>query len=580
MPLRQVGTSVSVITDADIEARGFSSLFEILRAQPAIAASNPGGAGKTTSLRIRGEEGYRTRAYIDGIDVSDTSGTQSSPRFEEMLSSGIERVEILRGPQGLMYGADAGGVINISTRQGRSGLQGVLNAETGRYGSDLLSADIGGGSEGLDYALQLSRFGTGGFNASTNDTENRDEDGYDNTTAHGRLGWQADDDLRLELVARSTESDNEYDDCFTPVSFTATDHCRNDYRQRAWRVAGEYHPGAVGHRLAYSGSDTERQNYAGGEPAFGARGRLDKWTYLGDYSRGDQLRLVYGAERLSEAIDDGNIDRERDQDGYFFEYQGSFGPALYLTAGARRDHNDDFGAHSTYRVSGAYVVAVAAGELKFKVAYGTGFRAPSLYEVAYNRGAFAFPPASETSLAIEESAGYDLGVVWSSASDAYLEANYFDQRISDAIYFDLVNYSGYLQDSGESRSRGVELIGALALGDHLQLSGNYTWNETEAPDGSARPQRPRHLANLGLHWQAALSGLRVGVYLRAVGDAVDIDGRPLDDYAVVDLNSSYPLWRTLEVYGRLENLLDADYQEVPGYHTAGAALYAGLRYSF
>jgi len=115
MPLRQVGTSVSVITQQEIVQRGFNSLYDVLRSQPSVAVSNPGGAGNATSLRIRGEEGYRTLVLLDGIDISDTSAPQVGPRVEHLLSSGISRVEILRGPQGLMYGADAGGVINIST---------------------------------------------------------------------------------------------------------------------------------------------------------------------------------------------------------------------------------------------------------------------------------------------------------------------------------------------------------------------------------------------------------------------------------------------------------------------------------
>ena len=131
MPLRQVGTSVSIIDREEIQQRGYSSLYDILRSQPAIAASNTGGQGNATSVRIRGEEGYRTLVLIDDIDVSDTSGPQVGPRFEQLLSSGIQRVEILRGPQGLMYGADAGGVINITSLTPSEELGGQISAEGG-----------------------------------------------------------------------------------------------------------------------------------------------------------------------------------------------------------------------------------------------------------------------------------------------------------------------------------------------------------------------------------------------------------------------------------------------------------------
>ncbi|WP_116365338.1 TonB-dependent receptor plug domain-containing protein [Parahaliea mediterranea] len=580
MPLRQVGTSVSVITARDIEHQGFDSLFDVLRAQPGIAVSNTGGAGQTTALRIRGEEGYRTKAYIDGIDVSDTSAPQHGPRFENILSAGVQRVEVLRGPQGLMYGADAGGVVSISTRRGEPGLQGVVSAEGGRYGTRQLVADIGGGNEQVDFALTASDYSTDGFNAHSADTNLRDDDGYDNTTLHGRLGWNVTEDLRLEVVARNTEGDSQYDQCNNVVTFAITNDCDGSYEQDAWRTAINYQAGHFGHELAYTGNDTQRQNYAEGQPSFGADGSLDKLSYLGNFAASDSLRLVYGAERLSESIDDGTFDRARDQTGYFVEYQGGFADALFITAGARYDDNDDFGSYTTWRASGAYVVAMGGGELKFKGTYGTGFRAPSLYEIAYNAGSFAYPPASMVSLDAEESAGYDLGLVWANDDGLYLEATWFDQRVSDAIYFDLDTYSGYLQDGGESDSQGVELAAQVPLGEAFTVIANYTYNDTENAEGSTRLRRPEHLGNLSLSWQPLGGSLMLALHLRAARDALDTDGQALDDYEVIDLNASYTLWRGLEVYGRVENLLDEDYQEVRGYHTAGAAAYAGVRYAF
>ena len=153
MPLRQIGTSVSVITEQEIQQRGFNSLYDILRSQPSVGVSNAGGAGKVTSVRIRGEEGYRTLVLLDGIDISDTSAPQVSPRMDQLLSSGIQRVEILRGPQGLMYGADAGGVVNISTIAPQEGLTGDLSAEGGRYGSQQFAGNLGGGNGTVDFNL-------------------------------------------------------------------------------------------------------------------------------------------------------------------------------------------------------------------------------------------------------------------------------------------------------------------------------------------------------------------------------------------------------------------------------------------
>ena len=580
MPLRQVGTSVSVIERAEIEQRGYSSLYEILRSQPAVAASNAGGQGSATSVRIRGEEGYRTTVLIDDIDISDTSGTQVSPRFEQLLSSGVQRVEILRGPQGLMYGADAGGVINITSITPADSLGGQLSAEAGRYGTQQFAGRVGGSNETLSFTVSAADLESDGFNARTTDTDLRDDDGYENTTLHARLGWNVTDDLRLGLTVRDVEGDNEYDGCFTVDTFASTNDCRDEFEQTIWRVAADYRHGNLTHQLAYSENDTDKAFFSEDRPSFAAEGSLEKTSYLGSFRHSDSLQLVYGVDLETESIDDGTFDDERDQDGYYLEYQGGFTERVYITAGARYDDNDDFGSNTSYRVSGAWLTPMTDGELKLKGSYGTGFRAPSLYEIAYNGGAFAFPPASQVTLDAEESAGFEVGLTWTSATGLYLEANYFDQTISDEIFFDLAGFSGYLQSDGDSDSQGVELIALWPVIESLSISGNYTYNDTETDAGSARAFRPEQLANIGINWLPTAGTLVLGLNVRLSRDAEDVNGSSLDDYEVLDLNASITIVKGLDIYGRIENLLDEDYQEIPTYNTSERAAYAGIRYSF
>ncbi|MFT6287098.1 MAG: vitamin B12 transporter [Halieaceae bacterium] len=580
MPLRQIGTSVSVITIDDIEAYGFNSLYDILRTSPGVAVTSNGGVGSATTLRIRGEEGYRTRVYVDGINISDASGLQFSPNIEHLLSGGVERVEILRGPQGLMHGADAGGIVDVRSRTFDEGFGGDVSAEGGRFGTTQYGANVGGGNSSADINLSAYQFETDGFNTKTTDIDLRDDDGYENTSFHGKLGWNATEDLRIELVGRDVSSENDYDSCLAAVTFAPSDDCTNDYDQQAWRASVDYQGTRFDHQVSYSGNDTDRQFYTEGVPTFGGEGELETWSYLGNFDGGDSLKFVYGADLQKESFDDGSVDRERDQDGYFLEYQGGFGDSLYLTAGARYDDNEDFGNYTTYRISAAYIVAMAGGELKFKSTYGTGLRAPSLSEIAYNAGPFSSPPASDVNLQQEESDGYDIGVAWYSSNGLYLEANYFDQTISDEIFFDLDAFSGYLQASGDNNSRGVELIAEWPLSEALSLTGNYTYNDTDTADGAQRLRRPEHIANLGVSWRPMNERLTLSLFARGSWDSIDIGGSSLDDYEVVDISASYAVLPKLEVYARMENLFDEDYQEVPDYNTAGAAAYAGLRYSF
>ena len=205
IPLRQIGTSVSVITQDEINAHGNISLVDVLRQQPAIGSSNNGGAGKTTALRIRGEEGFRTLTVFDGIRLLDPSGTQVGSAIEHILSDGIARMEILRGPQGLAYGADAGGVVNISTRPVEDSMSANMNAQMGGFGTEQFAGNISGKSDTVGYFFSATNYETDGYNTRKSDTLLADDDGYENTTLHGRIEFQLNDNWRIDFVHRDVD---------------------------------------------------------------------------------------------------------------------------------------------------------------------------------------------------------------------------------------------------------------------------------------------------------------------------------------------------------------------------------------
>ena len=335
VPLRQIGISVSAISEAEIEAHGNLSLIDVLRQMPAIATTNNGGSGKATSLRIRGEEGFRTLTIFDGMRLSDPSGTQIGSPLQHLLSEGIGRVEILRGPQGLAYGADAGGVVNISSRSDTEGFFGNLNAQAGKFGSDLLSGNIGGGNGTVDYFVAITDTETDGYNARASDSVLADSDGYENTSIHARLGVKLAENLQLDLVHRDVDGDTEFDGCF---SGTTVHDCSGDYELDASRASLEYTGENFSHSISYSATDTDRENFALGVSSFTANGELDRWEYLGSATNLPGFDLVFGADH-EEAINNGV---GRDNVGFYLEYLSDFSDNIFFTAGTRHDDNDDF----------------------------------------------------------------------------------------------------------------------------------------------------------------------------------------------------------------------------------------------
>ena len=473
IPLRQIGTSVSILTDQEISLRGYSSLPDLLRTQPGIGVSNSGGTGKQTSLRIRGEESYRTLIMIDGVEVSDPTGTQVGPHLEHlMVANDIARIEILRGSQGFIYGADAGGVINIFTQQGKGDLGGQLDLETGSHNSRKFTGSLSGGSDQGDFFISATTLDSDGFNTRTDDSVLKDDDGYENTTLHTKLGWNATEKLRLQLVARDIDGKSEFDGC----GFPTTHDCISDFEQTTAKFSADYRGDQFTHYLAYANTDIKRASFAADYNSFTTEGDTDRLEYTGSYQLTEQVKLVYGLDwENEEIVSSSGSNMERDQKGYYLEFQGKLKENLFFTAGARHDDNDDFGEHTSARISAAYLQELANGStIKYRASYGTGFRAPSLAEIAYNFGPYAFGMAASFALSEETSKGYDVGIEYFSENGLHLEAVYFDQQIEDEIYFDLVSFSGYLQGNGGSESRGVELIAAYPLNHNWELTSPLT----------------------------------------------------------------------------------------------------------
>jgi vitamin B12 transporter len=575
-PRRQIGTAVSVLTFEEIELRGYASLADVLRTQPGIGVTNSGGAGKSTAVRIRGEDAFRTVLIVDGIRTLDPSAPQVTPTFDSLLTtSDFQRVEVLRGPQGFMYGADAGGVVNVITKQDVDDLSGRLGLEYGDYSTRKIDGAVSGGGDGGDYYFSVLDYETDGFNARTADTVLQDDDGAENTTLHAKLGWNWSENLRLQLVARDVDAENLYDSCFV------VHDCVGKTEQTTYRVSAEHATDFASNTLGYSSIDTVRNDYAAGARSFGTEGEITRFEYTGSFKASDVSTLVYGLDIQDEELisDDGL--QSRDNKGYYLEYQGSFQNQFFLSLGARYDDNDDFGTHTSSRLSLAYVQELGSGNaMKYRASVGTGFRAPSLYEIAYNNGPFAFPPAAGLSLTEENSEGYDVGLEYDAANGFHFEVTYFDQEIQDEVFFDLVNFSGYLQSTGTSTSKGVEVALNVPLGERWGLFGNWMDLDAQTVAGQPRLQRPEQLGNLGLAYRGPDERLAFIANYRVVEGAIDASNVAINDYEVLDLSVTFDATDAWQFFARVENATDEEYQEVVGYNTAEKSFYGGVRFRF
>ncbi len=550
-----------------------NSLGPALQGQHGITFTNTGGPGKVSTLRIRGEEGNRTTVLIDGIELSDVSTPQATTNIHHLVvAPHITNVDVLAGPQAFFLGGDAGGVVNIRTSAPPIGNRVSVAAEGGSDSQMLLSALGSVGLEKGGLVVSGQKWRTAGFNSREDDVVLADRDGYDNVTLHGRGHYRPTDNSVIDIVIRHVDAETDFDNC----GFPRSDDCVEDYEQFSARVGAVIEGEQLNHRLSASLNQVDRDNFAADQFSFGAEGDLNKYEYSVSGST-EAIDFAGGVELRQEDIND----EERDQWGVFGEAGVVLANGFAAGLGLRLDDNDDFGTHLTGRAHASWVTPLTPSQnLRLRASYGTGFRAPSLSEEAFNAGPFAFPPSSTGELREERSRGLDVGVSLNSAQ--YSAAlTYFNQRIEDAIFFDLATFSGFLQSDGTSRSTGFTARASYSITPELQISGDYLFNRARQEDGERRLRRPRNSGRLSLIYSS--DRFSAGATLRYVGDVEDevflVGRETLDDYALVDLTGSYRIARHFELIGRVTNLFSAEAQDVVGFNSAGTGVFAGVRFS-
>ncbi len=585
VPLREVGSSVSIVTAEELEAQGIFYVEEALRRLPGVQASSSGARGGQVAVRLRGEESYRTLVLIDGIRVSDAALPQAAVNFGNLTVTAIDRIEVLRGPQALHYGADAiGGVINIVTRRGRE-RAASLSAEAGSFETYAVRGYVGGSVNAFDFALSGDWSRTDGISAKVEDPSVADDDGYRNLTLHGVAGFQVSDGTRLEVVARFMDAYAQFDGfLFDPDRDLLTE----EFAARVSLATDEI-SGPVRHEIAYNFFQSQRRDLDGGLPTedfFGTPisrfdGERHEIEYIATLSHANGHGFTAGATYRTEDVETDSLSDTTSALAAFAEWQAEWNGRFFTTLGARFDAPEDYGNHFSLRATTAYLLRVTpGGETKLRASAGTGFRAPSAFERARNASA-GLPGLEE-----ETGIGFDVGIDHGFWEDrARMSLTYFDQRIEDEIRFDNVGFTGYFQSSGTSHARGVEASFEAELTPQITLSGGYTYtdatvNSPDAEDGLPRVRRPRHLGSADLDYVGEGERLRLNVNLRGAADAEDGFREfrtDLDDYFVLGAAASYEVANGVELTLRGTNLTDRQYQEVSGFSTPGRAGFAGIR---
>ncbi|MFN3531365.1 MAG: TonB-dependent receptor plug domain-containing protein [Candidatus Brocadia sp.] len=571
--LKNVGSSLSVITQKDIENSKAPLLLDVIRQMPGLEVTRTQGIGGTTSLFIRGASAAQTLVFVDGVQMN--SPTTGAFNFANLTTDNIERVEILRGPQSTLYGSEAiGGVVNIITKKGSGDTKVALGTEYGMHDAFRETVNVSGGKERFDYSVGGSYLKTHGISAASNGKE---DDGYENFTGSTRLGWNFMDNGRVDTTIRGSHSDFEYD-AFEYGIGPVDDPDRRQTTDEilfSTKVSKTFFDMWTPSFLV-SVNDTELKGFdptdAAGE--FRIPTRVWKLEHQSDFTLFDIDTVTTGYEyEVQEGENAGKFDKTFWNNAVFLQNQIKLFDALNWTAGLRRDDYSTFGSHITYRTTASYYGEEIS--TRFHSSWGKGFRAPSLNELF-------FPFFGNPNLNPEESKGWDFGVEKEILKEKLtMDVTYFENDFTNLITAAIQSDGSFLAENvAKAESEGIEVTITYKPLTQLSLIGTYTYTETKDRDKEQQlPRRPRNRATLGINTQP-LEKLNINVTGVMVRDRIDSDGKEMDNYWTVNQVTRYDVTKLMAAYIRFENLFDYDYEEVTGFGSLGFTAYGGLEFKF
>lgn len=600
-PIKNVGSSISVITREQIENSKAPMVLDLLRQVPGIEIARTQGIGGTTSIFMRGGSPSQTLVFIDGVEVK--SATTLSFNFGNLTTDNIERIEILRGPQSTLYGSEAiGGVINIITKKGEGPTKVILSSEYGTQETYKEALNISGARENLDYSASVSYLKTHGIDFSDGIEDEREEDGYENFTGSVHIGRNFLDDGRVDTMLRVSRSDLEFDDF---VSFAAGSVDDKDNRQKTdeiffsarlektlfdiWKPSVlvsvydvelngtdfDFDSNAAAKEAANAGTLPPGVNKNLDSDSFRIPTRVWKAEHQSDINLFDFDTVTGGYEiEVQEGENEGGIAKQTIYNhAYYLQNQVELFESLNWTVGLREDRHSEFGNNLTYRTALSYNLEDLG--VRFHGSWGKGFRAPSINELF-------FPNFGNPELSPEESKGWDFGIEKEIIKDRLiLDVTYFENDFTDLIFFTILPDGSFRAiNIGKAEAEGIESTLTYNPLNWLSLIGTFTHNDTtDRGEEDQLPRRPRRKATLTLNAQP-LKRLNINLTGLMVRDRIDSDGTDMDNYWTTNLVTRYEFTKLISAFVRAENIFDYKYEEVTGFNSLGRTIYGGVDLNF
>lgn len=613
--IKNVTSNVNIISAEDIEQRGFKTLSDALKTVSGINFSRYGGLGTKTNINIRGMSDSNLLILLNGVRLNDPASPFSSAHLSGISLENIERIEVLKGAQSGIWGADAvAGVINIITKTAtKNGFNTNLNLEYGSFNTSTIGLASTFKQDEFDAAIALSQQKTDGYSSSTTAGKKATEfedDEYENISVALNAGYDINQNNRVEAFFNQSETDASYDGTLSKdengVSLPKGNPKRGLYKANnkgsfkgdSPRTYGANYQNTTGNLFTkLSVSRAEVTSYFKNTDLqskvrnFDYEGITDEINLISSLNYNKEDFFVIGVDYRAEEYHRKEertgkpivlLDKKRNNTGIFLTNSNVFNSVdkdtTIFNQSLRYDDSNIYGSHTTYKL-GAKHNFNNYNDLWVSANYATAFKAPSSHQLyAGTRNNPDLKPETTKSL--------DFTVHFNN-----LEVTYFKNQVTDLIKIEERNgeRKRYNLD-GESNFEGVEVnyTTELAIIDS-DLSFNYTYTDARDGDEERLLRIPYHQANIMLDYYG-VDNLTMGAKIATMGKTLQknyylASSNPNHETNIplnttIDLTADYQVNNQLNVYGRIDNVLDNDKPSILNYGVAERSYYVGIRYNF
>ena len=560
------GSSIFILDSEEIRLRGIRSAIDAISFSPGVTTKKNGSFGGVGSVRIRGASSSQTLVLIDGIPVNDASSPGGGYNFEYLDTSNIDRIEVLRGSQSTLWGSDAiGGVVNIYTKSAEKNSISLLS-EIGSFGLRKINSELGIASNSSKFLFLVDDTSLDGISKADKKDGNVEKDGFE-TNSYSFKGDIDLNNIQIKGLLSYIKSDVEYDS-FGFVTGVQDGDERSITEEFIGNLTIKFNlfDDKLVNTFSVNQSDISRDYFTNDNLTFGADGERKLYRYQGNIGFGGFNKIAFGLEKEESSV---NADK-LSIDSYFFLYQFQPIKDLVISAGIRNDDNKGFNSKTTRKISAAYRVSE---NLSIKTSWGEGFKVPTIFQTTFF---CCGAESANTNIRPEESTSYDLGFDFNLKDKFSFTLVYFKKDINDQINFSL-GLGGY-ENIDFVESDGFEVSANSEITEEINLYLNYSYIDSIDGRGQRLINIPKDSGELALTYNSSFN-LSGSLTIKYNGSEISTYGN-LDSWSRADINLFYKLNNFSEIYFRVENLLDKNYQQVFGYGTPDRSGLIGVKVNF